>query len=308
MVAKSILILQEKPNPSTDYFVLSALARLGYDSSCFKFMNWAEPIHMQSEGFGETSLEGTAIIIVRYLTSDWQRAISKQRQHISQIIYFMDDDLLDWQASQGLSLRYRLKLWRHAYRFKSFLLSHTNEFWVSTSYLAQKYASYNALAIEPQQIAKPQTSCRIFYHATASHGAEINWLLPVMVEVLKKAPMVDFEIIGDELTWQQYRHLPRTTIVHPMSWQAYQHFIAQPGRDIGLGPFLPSPFNAARSWTKLFDIERAQAHGLLADQGPWVSYLHDHPDLTFHKKVRLIPMQQDAWVKALISWAHEIVG
>jgi hypothetical protein len=100
--------------------------------------------------------------------------------------------------------------------------------------------------------------CRVFYHATASHRAEIEWLFPVMERVLAKAPHIEFEIVGDAKTRKLYQKLPRTTTVNPMSWLEYQRFLCEPARrkvrSIGLAPHLPTPFNAARSYTKVFDI------------------------------------------------------
>jgi hypothetical protein len=100
-----------------------------------------------------------------------------------------------------------------------------------------------------------------------------------MEHVLRHALTIGFEIVGDQRTHRDYRDLPCTTLVHPMSWQSYQSFVALGGRHMGLAPFLPSAFNCARSYTKLFDIARANARGLLAENGPWTSVLQspNHP-------------------------------
>jgi len=142
--------------------------------------------------------------------------------------------------------------------------------------------------------------CRVFYHATASHRAEIEWLFPVIQEVLAKAPHIEFEIVGGVKTRKLYQKLPRTTIVSPMSWLEYQKFLIEPERrkihSIGLAPHLPTPFNAARSYTKVFDIERAGAVGILAKEGPW-SQAGGNLDLSRHC---LVPMQRDAWVEEVL--------
>ena len=63
--------------------------------------------------------------------------------------------------------------------------------------------------------------------------------------------------------------------------------LGRPRRHIGLVPFLPSPFNAARSYTKQFDIERAGALGVYVDCGPWVSRIK-HAD----PYARVLPMKK----------------
>lgn len=74
-----------------------------------------------------------------------------------------------------------------------------------------------------------------------------------------------------------------------MFWGVYQSFIAQPGRHLGLGPYIESPFNAARSYTKVFDIQRAGARGIYAEGGPWG---RQQPS----QKLVLLPMEQRVWV------------
>ena len=125
-----------------------------------------------------------------------------------------------------------------------------------------------------------------------------------MKEVLESSSEIEFEIVGDARTRKLYKNLPRTTIIDPMSWEAYQRFIAQPGRDIGLAPHLDTPFNRARSYTKLFDIERAGAIAVVADKGPWA-------DATAQADLRSalgadhltrwlrVPMEQDRWIEVI---------
>jgi hypothetical protein len=157
-------------------------------------------------------------------------------------------------------------------------------------------ASGGGMVVQPDQ-----RRCRVFYHATASHRAEIEWLYPVIEEVLTRDPRIEFEIVGDVRTRKLYQKLPRTTIVNPMSWITYQEFLVAPERQqmrlIGLTPHLPTPFNAARSYTKVFDIERAGAVGVLAEQGPW-SKAGEVLDLSRHW---LVPMERQAWVEEILA-------
>jgi hypothetical protein len=294
-----ILILEEKPNPSTDYFVLPALKAQGHDLTQVERLAWSTPLNPEK-------LQDRLVVVVRYLTAQWRQSLSEHRARIGQLVYFVDDDLGDWRAAAGLPWRYRAKLYQMATRHWPWLMTHADSVWVSSQALAEKYSAHQPQVLSPTPIASPVGRCRVFYHASASHRAEIDWLHPVMQDVLAQAPRVDFEIVGDRRTHRDYRELPRTTLVHPMSWQSYQSFVALSGRDIGLAPFLPSAFNAARSYTKLFDIARAQAHGLLADNGPWVSVLQaKHPFKA--GQFRMVPMEQRAWSEALLEWSEILV-
>jgi hypothetical protein len=141
--------------------------------------------------------------------------------------------------------------------------------------------------------------CVVFYHGTGSHQAEIEWLLPVVELVLAVNTEITFELIGNAKTQKLYRHLKRVTVIPQMKWPAYQAFIQQPGRHIGLAPLLEHPFNLARSYTKFFDIHRAGAAGIYAEAGPW------QPFIETGKQGVLVPMQVSSWVGAILDLAAD---
>jgi hypothetical protein len=134
---------------------------------------------------------------------------------------------------------------------------------------------------------------RVFYHGSASHHDEIVWLYPVIKEVLKQHHNVTFEIIGGAEVNRLYRNLPRVTVIHPMKWPSYRHFIALPGRHIGLAPSLNTPFNQARSYTKVFDITAAGAVGIYAQSGP------ANEVISHGAEGLLVQMTHSAWIDAI---------
>jgi hypothetical protein len=139
----------------------------------------------------------------------------------------------------------------------------------------------------------------IFYHGTGSHQAEIEWLLPVIELVLTLNANITFELIGNAKTQKLYRHLNRVNVIPQMKWPAYQAFIQQPGRHIGLAPLLEHPFNRARSYTKFFDIQRAGAAGIYAAEGPWKAFIDSGTQGV------LVPMQAANWVSAILDLAED---
>jgi len=122
-------------------------------------------------------------------------------------------------------------------------------------------------------------------------------LLPVIEQVLAVNHNIHFEIIGNAKTQNLYGHLKRVNVIPQMKWPTYQDFIKQPGRHIGLAPMLDHPFNLARSYTKFFDIHRACAAGIYAEQGPWQSFIEPG------KQGVLVPMQVASWVSAILDLA-----
>lgn len=319
-----IYIVEEGPSPSTDYFVLPLVTRA---QATVLQCNW-DQLPAASD------LHGASVIFVRYVTAAWRALIEQTRHSLARLIYFMDDDLFDWKASQGLTWRYRFKLLKRATWHRKWLLKMQPELWVSTPWLQQKYAQYEPCLVLPTPLSPTNycnklpnhadspsveikqfdemmakncnvlesraatgltNDCVVFYHGTGSHQAEIDWLLPVVELVLGTNTHITFEIIGNAKTKKLCRQLKRVTVTPQMKWPAYQAFIQQPGRHIGLAPLLEHPFNLARSYTKFFDIHRAGAAGIYAETGPW------RPFIEPGKQGVLVTMQVSSWVGAILD-------
>lgn len=283
------LIVEQGPNPSTDFFILPHLRE--HTEPCLRF------------GFGTVpsaaELEGARLIFVRYVPPKWRRLLEQSQDKPAEIVFFMDDDLFDRRAFADMPLRYQWKLWSLACRHQSWLARLGARLWVSTPYLAQKYAHWRPEVLEPGNPYEQESSASLavktlFYHGSASHYAELEWLEPVVEQALSRCPELTFEVIGDRHVRDRFAHLARVHVLHPMQWPAYQALLRRPGRTIGLAPLLDSPFNAARAPTKFFDITQAGAVGLYA-RGPIYERL-----VSDGINGRLLPMDKpDAWVDAI---------
>jgi len=283
----SVHLVEERPNPTTDYYLLPALTAARYRVVRHGFDQLPRP----------ADLQGAVVIFVRYLPAAWRRLVSRNRHHIERLVLFMDDDLLDPGASAGLPWRYRWKLRRLVTRHRRWLRRQRAELWVSTPALAHKYRAWHPRLLPPAPIDATEITCRVFYHGSAAHRAEIAWLRPVIAEALAANPGLGFEIIGDRHTARLYRDLPRTQVVHPLSWPNYQAFLSLPGRHIGLAPELPSPFNRGRSYTKFFDITRCGAVGLYAEDSFGAELLQGAG--------LILPMKPHLWTEAILELAAD---
>jgi hypothetical protein len=284
-----VYVVQEADNPSADYFVFPACAGQG------------RRVHRC--GFDDLppaeALAGSVLVFVRYLSPKWMRAVESMRARLAALVFFMDDDVLDPAAASGMPWRYRYKLYRLAARHRDWLRRQRASLWVSTPWLASKYAPLQPHCIAPSPIPPLARACRVFYHGTASHDAEVRWLRPVLETALRQEPMLSFEIVGGPGVNRLYRGLPRVTVVHPMKWPAYQAFMDTGGRHIGLAPLLDLPFNKARSATKFFDITRCGGVGLYAAGDIYGSLVRDG------NNGLLLPMEQDTWSAALVALARD---
>jgi hypothetical protein len=326
----TIYLVEEGPNPSTDYFLMPALKPLARP---IVRCSWTSPLPTAQ------ALAGATVIFVRYVPTAWKHLVNQTHRSPPELVYFMDDDLWDYRAAAGLSLKYRFKLARYATRHRRWLESLNSKLWVSTKWLADKYAAQQpklvmpalleaagslaasastvntspssptsgapsaatrAIPLTATSITAATQNIQLFYHGSASHRADIEWLHPVIKTVLARNPRLQFEIIGDAHTRALYASLEPCTVLAPMKWPAYRTLIATPGRHIGLAPAVPHPFNRARSHTKFFDITLAGAVGIYAAQGPCQGILEHN------KHGLLVGMTPEAWVEAILQLADDL--
>lgn len=286
---EGVYLIEERPNPSTDYFVLPAVSSPGVRVERCGFRDLPSP----------GDLVGATVVFVRYVPPAWTRLLDRANPALRRLVLFVDDDVLDIGATAGMPWRYRFKLARLAAWKQRWLRRKQAELWVATDYLQRKYADWRPRLVRPMPAASSEEVCRVFYHGSASHGAEIRWLRRVMADVLRRNNRVVFEIIGGKDVYRLFRMLPRVTVVHPMRWAAYQAFLAMPGRHVGLAPLLDVPFNRARSCTKFFDITRCGAVGVYAGDGAYAEVVRNG--------VEGLIVEQDpaAWAEAILRLAHD---
>ncbi len=275
--ARRWLVLQSGPNPSTDYYIRPRAVAAGMPT-LYRDADRDLPS-------ADDLQEGTRVVIVRYLSRPWAEALHAHGPRLAGVVYFMDDDLLDPSAWVGLPVSYHRKLLRHFASVAQDIGALTSELWVSTPELGSRYAPLAAVVTPPLPLVDdvPRADSkaarlhsdtgfvRMFYHGTRAHEVEIRWLRPVVAACLEARPQAHMEIIGDHVVNQLYRGLPRTTVLHPMTWPNYLAHCRTMWGHIGLVPLLDSHFNAGRSHTKVFDVARCGALGIYSASGPYAS-------------------------------------
>lgn len=280
-----VYVVEERRNPSTDYFVLPAV------SSYRRQIIFC--------GFNDTpsseDIKGAMIVFVRYIPSTWMKLINKTRDLIARLVLFVDDDVLTIGATAGLPLRYRYKLARLVALRRRWLQHQNVELWVSTTNLQHKYAALSPRLVFPTPIvANNNNIVRVFYHGSSSHFAEIKWLRFVMDKILCQDEKIVFEIIGGKDVYSLFRDIPQVIVVHPMRWIVYRKFISMPGRHVGLAPSLNVPFNRFRSYTKFFDITLCGAVGVYAADSIYTDVVSHGVDGL------LVSQDPSAWVDAIM--------
>jgi hypothetical protein len=289
------LILSGGQTPTVDYFLKPYLMQLGYEVSLLD--GSCEPM---ASAFDAQRCR--LVVISRYASGCWFVALERLRLQGAKLVYFMDDDLFDLSALQGLPWRYRWKIFSRAWMYRNRLLRLCDEFWVSTPYLAEKYAHFKPVLLGPlpsAQIIAQQPCVRVCYHGTASHPREFEWLLPIIREVQARTEDVHFELFGGREVAKLFGSLPRVSVLHPMGWPNYLAYTASHRCDIALAPLLLGAFNAARGPTKFYDYTRMGAAGLYSDVAPYRGFVRDGVDGL------LLDNDPERWVGAILTLAQD---
>lgn len=243
----------------------------------------------------------------------------------------MDDDLLDWRVLLSVPLPYAFRLWRKATSKRKLILSSCIELWVSTPYLANKYASFNPRLLRPfasgpllerswltsctshfSTPSESSNSIRICYHGTWSHRDDMRWLAPVISEVQRRCSNTMFEVIGGARVSRIFRGIPRVTVLPTMSWSDYLKHTQTVHQDIGLAPLRDTLFNRGRGPIKFFDYARAGAVGIYSAGPTFSGFVADGVDgfvlendhsLWIEKIVELVNFAQLRYQMADAAWS-----
>jgi len=277
------------PNPSTDYYIIPALSLQGIK---------VQKIELKRDEYPPVK-KGSWVFIVRYLSPKLLTYLVKNRKNIERLIYFMDDGLWDIKSISSLPLSYALRIFRRAYVYKYILNKLGAEIWVSTDYLAKKYAKYNPKVVYPYPLGLENVSFSkrdskvIFYHGTSSHKEEFRWLKNFFSIASKEIKDVLFEVVLDDKWAKTFRGISGLVAIRPMNWQAFYKFSSLKYRCIGLVPLFENEFNKGRSWIKFYDITRGGAVGIYSENAPYANLIRNF------QAGLVLPMREEMWLEAI---------
>ncbi|PVZ70232.1 hypothetical protein [Pelagibaculum spongiae] len=290
VISSKVIVISHGCQATVDRYFTSRIATenlLWIDTST---VNWQSSLNRLKE----FQLQGACCLFVRKLP----RAVLQYflKLGIRKAIWFLDDDIPTMMQDISLPLPYRLKHTIWLYSNQRLLEKICNRLLVSTSHLANKYltgniflppalAEKNELALVrsvPDSVAgydisgtsalqHSQEAC-IFYHGSASHKIDHQFMAKVFPILLDKQPTVKIQVIADKRIRKLYPLLPQIDFVQPMVWHAYLDFIKSESLDIGLAPQMDSLFNRSRSHNKLIDFCLSQAIGVFS---PGFSFADD---------------------------------
>lgn len=247
---------------------------------------------------------GTTAIVVRYaLKRDLQVL---RTGGFERVFLLIDDDLETLEDSEGLPQDYRQKL--IGYRDGPFrrLLEMVTDVVAPSENILRAYHRKRAIQLDPAQCHQAAALIHhqqlrpfdIVFAATRSHLHDLGHIAHALADVLTRRPDARLTTFLNGHAPRSLRNLPNAIHLPMMEWNRYRAFVAENRFHVAIAPALDTPFNRARSISKLHDHAAYGAAGIYSAQQPFDRIV------THNKSGLLVSNEPDEWRDALLSLAE----
>lgn len=218
---------------------------------------------------------GRSAIVVRYAGKPELSELRARR--FERIYLLIDDDLDSLNDADGLPVDYRRRL--VSYRDGPFqrLLDLVTDVVAPSENILAFYRRKRALKLDPAQCH--QAGALVHHHAvrpfdivfaaTRSHLQDLGHIAPALAEVLRQRPDARLTTFLNGHAPRSLRMLPNAIHLPMMEWTRYRAFVAENRFHAAIAPALDTPFNRARSISKLHDHAAFGAAGVYSHQQPF---------------------------------------
>lgn len=218
---------------------------------------------------------GSTAVVVRYAQ---KRDLAVLRGAGFERVYLLiDDDLENLEQSPGLPVDYRQKL--IGYRDGPFrqLMEMVTDVVAPSEKILRAYGRKRAMQLDPAQCH--QAAALVHHHitrpfdivfaATRSHLHDLGHIAQALAEVLRQRPDTRLTTFLNGHAPRVLRSLPNAIHLPMMEWGRYRAFVAENRFHAAIAPALDTPFNRARSISKLHDHAAFGAAGIYSQQEPF---------------------------------------
>ncbi len=248
---------------------------------------------------------GRAAVVIRYAMP--RELAILQAGHYEKIYLLIDDDLETLEQSEGLPKDYRQRL--IGYRDGPYrrLMEMVTDVVAPSENILRSYARKRAIHLDPAQCHKAAGLVHhhnirpfdIVFAATRSHIQDLGHIAPALAEVLRMRPDARLTTFLNGHAPKSLRNLPNAIHLPNMEWGRYRAYVAENRFHAAIAPALDTPFNRARSISKLHDHAALGAAGLYSAQQPF-------DRIVIHNKSgMLLSNDPDEWRNSLLELAEK---
>jgi hypothetical protein len=218
---------------------------------------------------------GSRAVVIRHTNRDELKIL--RGGSFERIYLLIDDDLDCLGEADGLPADYRARLM--SYRegpFRS-LREMVTDVVAPSERILRSYRRKRTLRLEPAQChALPGLdhhdvpgALNIVFAGSRAHVFDFQHVAPAFADVLRRHPNVRLTTFLRGHVPKELKRLPNAVHMQPMGWQQYRRFVGANKFHVAVAPALPTPFNHARSISKLHDHAALGAAGIYTSQAPF---------------------------------------
>ncbi len=224
---------------------------------------------------------GDIAIVVRYAEKRDLKVL--RSQPFAKIYLLIDDDLEALNEADGLPSDYRKRL--IGYRDGPYrrLMDIVTDVVAPSENILRTYHRKRAVRLDPAQCHQAgalghhdanghhdaKRPFDIVFAATRSHLQDLIHIAPALAEALHARPDLRLTTFLNGHAPRPLRHLPNAIHLPMMEWNRYRAFVAENRFHAAIAPALDTPFNRARSISKLHDHAAFGAAGIYSAQQPF---------------------------------------
>lgn len=244
-------------------------------------------------------------IIIRYATPRDIRILETQR--FEKIYLLIDDDIFSLGDNDGLPADYRRRLLGYRDGLFRRLLALVTHVVAPSERILAAYRRKRALQLDPAQCHPAgalghHDRSRYFdvvFAATRSHLQDITHMAPALAEFLRVRPDARLTTFLNGHAPAILKNLPNAIHLPTLEWNRYREYVAENRFHAAIAPALDTPFNRARSISRLHDHAAFGAAGIYSRQPPFEGVVaHDQSGL-------LLANDPAHWRDALINLADK---
>ena len=247
--------------------------------------------------------EGSAVII-RYVTPRDLQVLETRR--FEKVYLLIDDDMFALDHDDSLPADYRRRMLGYRDGLFRRLLDLVTHVVAPSENILAAYRRKRALQLDPAQCHKAGALVHhdktrqfdVVFAATRSHLQDLNHMAPALAEFLAVCPEARLTTFLNGHAPKVLKHLANAIHLPTMDWSRYRVFVAENRFHAAIAPALDTPFNRARSISRLHDHAAFGAAGLYSRQPPFA-------DAVAHGQSGLLLSNDPAeWRNTLIDLAR----
>lgn len=288
-----VLVLQSGDNASVDYFIRPRL------ESPDNTLPWSiVDLDARPEDVAILAQAGLLVIVCRYISAPWLRALERSGDRLNGVVLFIDDDLPAMVRDRSIPSAARGRILRDHVRHAERLGAVASAVWVTSRVLGATLPVPPQRVMEPLPTEVPQPPTQtpptlVVYHGGPTHGREQAFVVQIAGALSSRRPDIRFEISGGADLRRRTSRLDQVEVLPVAPWRTYRATQSERQAAIMLAPLFDTAVNRARAPVKFFDAARLGAVGLYAAGPVYDEFVREGVD------GRLLPMRVEAWVEAI---------